>query len=85
MSDARTTDSASDTSRREFLRSVGRWLAGGLLAGGMGWLMRRNGVECRYQGACGICPQVHDCSDERAVAVREELGKGRAWKTPRKS
>lgn len=84
MSDPRSKDNVSDTSRREFLRRAGRWLAGALLAGGMGWLARRNGLDCRYQGTCGICPQVYDCADARAVAMREQL-KDRVWKTPRKS
>ncbi len=85
MTNHQPPDNSSPLSRRDFLRAAGRWLGGGLLLGGMGWLMGRNGVDCGYQGACGACPRVFDCSDERAAVMRDELDRDRAWKTSRKS
>jgi hypothetical protein len=62
-------------SRRDFLRTVGRWLAGGLLAGGAGWLLRRGGPECLFQSACGICPDLSRCRLPQAADLRSQIAK----------
>lgn len=74
----------TDTSRRNFLRTTLRWLAGGVLVGGLGRLVTRGGRPCDFQGTCGICPQVARCEDPRAAATRRELDRERAWQTNRK-
>jgi hypothetical protein len=69
--------------RREFLRSLGRWaglLALGGLAGAVSWKSATASASageqpCRNEGWCRPCPLNRDCGLPRALSYRSVAGK----------
>ena len=62
-------------SRRELLRSIGRWAAfGGLAATGAGLAARSltQPEDCRLANPCRGCPSFDGCRLPRAGAVRSD-------------
>lgn len=59
--------------RRGFLLSLGRCLAAGGLAFGVGALAARPGETCVNQGTCAGCPVLEGCRLPRALSARKDM------------
>ncbi|MHB9025583.1 MAG: hypothetical protein ACYC7E_15670 [Armatimonadota bacterium] len=58
--------------RREFLRSLGRYLALGVLVGGTGALaLRRDPEKCVNRGICSGCSSFTDCGLPQALSAKQ--------------
>jgi len=69
----RKTDPTS--TRRQWLRSLGRWTIGGALAAGAALLLRRDRDQCTEQYQCRGCPMARDCGLPQAVDHRQRIDK----------
>ncbi len=58
--------------RRDFLKSAARAVAGGLIAGGTGWLALGSGEPCWTGGACPNCPELDACEEPEARLTRAQ-------------
>jgi hypothetical protein len=63
-----------ESTRRVFLRDLGRIVVAGLLVGGVGAVVRRNGAECDLGGRCDGCPALQGCERPEADAARNRGG-----------
>ena len=69
--------SASALPRREFLRALGRWLAGGVAAFGTAILLpRTRSAACSAGPACAGCPELPGCAEASLLAL-PRVGSGK--------
>ena len=63
----------TDTSRRHWLRSVGRLSLAAALGGGVTALVARNDAECTDPGLCRGCAELARCNLPNAASVRQAI------------
>lgn len=63
-------ESPPDTSRREFLRSAGRYTAAGALGALTLLAVRQSGAACQRPFVCGQCPVYGGCDLPKAMDYR---------------
>jgi len=68
-----STTKTTDHSRREFLKSVGRWMVAPLLAGGVLKLASGSREQCAGPGVCNGCGRLTNCHLPQAVSTRSAM------------
>lgn len=61
-------------SRRYFIKSLGRSLVAGTLAGTAGWLILRtpSGEACDFDFPCSRCKKLSSCKEQKASDFRDK-------------